>query len=151
MVKRSVSRTVATALQVGLAVASLSCSGRSSEVQRVAALPGTELGGPSAPARVEPAAETRLIVHNGSFQDVRVAARRNGVLFPLGTVGSMERRTFLLRPSLVPRVGTLSFQALTTVDRGTFSSAPVLVTRGDTVHFEIGFHLVRSSVSVWDG
>lgn len=93
---------------------------------------------PGASASVDAAAVPRgalVTVSNAHVQDVRVYLVRDGLRYPLGTLGTGERRSFAVPTSVLGHGGRLRLQADLVGDRRRFTSEWIEATRGDHVEW----------------
>lgn len=94
------------------------------------------------------AATTQVTVDNRNTEDIRVYVVRGDTRILIGPVGSLEQRTFALRPSLVGDSGFLQLEFVTLASRQAFATEFIPVARGKEVQWQIESNLALSTVMV---
>ncbi len=87
-------------------------------------------------------------VNNQNWEDVAIYLVRGSTPVRLGTVGSMESRTFAPPPALVVPGAELRLLAETTISRRAHTSQAFSVSAGQRIHWRVETHLPLSSVRV---
>lgn len=89
-----------------------------------------------------------LTVENQHVMDMRVYLVRGYTPIALGSVGTMERRTFALPTSMLGHGGTIRLMADPLGSRGTFTSDFIQASPGDHVRWILAPSLSLSRFSV---
>jgi hypothetical protein len=89
-----------------------------------------------------------LTIENHHVQDIRVYLIRASTPIPLGSVGTMERRTFAVPTSQLGHRGTIRLMADPLGSTQTFTSDWVPAAPGDHVEWTLQANLKLSRVSV---
>lgn len=87
-------------------------------------------------------------MENRHVQDMRVYLIRGYTPIPLGSVGTLERRTFTLPTSMIGHGGTIQLMADPLGSRRTYTSDPIHAVPGDHVRWTLAPSLALSSFSV---
>lgn len=104
--------------------------------------------GTSEPLRDPTPGGALLTVENRHVQDMRVYLIRGSTPIPLGSVGTLERRTFTLSTALLGHDGTMRLMADPLGSRATYVSGVIPATPGDHVRWILAPSLALSSFSV---
>lgn len=97
----------------------------------------------------EPAAETMLSVENRHWSNVTVYVLRGNARVRMGTVTSMNTRTFVV-PAVIVSSGPVDVRLIADpVGAEPYTSEPVSVAPGDHIEFRLANMLRQSSVWVW--
>lgn len=89
-----------------------------------------------------------LTVENQHVQDMRVYLIRGSTPIALGSVGTMERRTFALPTAVLGNSGSIRLMADPLGSRGTFTSDYIPAIAGDHVRWTLAPSLALSRFTV---
>lgn len=89
-----------------------------------------------------------LTVENQHVQDMRVYLIRGSTPIALGSVGTLERRTFAIPNSVLGNSGSIRLMADPLGSRGTFTSDYIPAMAGDHVRWTLAASLSLSHFSV---
>lgn len=89
-----------------------------------------------------------ITVTNGHVQDMRVYLIRGSTPIPLGSVSTLERRTFAVPTSQLGHTGTVRLMVDPLGSRQTFTSDWIPAVAGDHVEWSLAPNLKLSRVSV---
>jgi hypothetical protein len=89
-----------------------------------------------------------LEVENNNWADMNIYAVRGSMRQRLGTVASFDKRRFVVRSELLLNPDGLLLEADPIGSRDVLRSPPIVVSPGQTVHWDIENHLSLSSAYI---